>query len=236
MTLRISIVIPTLNEGPRIEPAVDSAWHAGVDEVIVVDGGSEDETLDRVRSCVTATIQTAAGRAIQQNCGARAASGDVLLFQHADCQLGSGCGQQIRELLANPHVTFGAFRQQIDDSGWLYALIQRGNAARVRWLRMAYGDQGIFVRRQAFEEIGGFPSVAIMEDVCLMKKLQRFGRPRLLPGPITVSDRRWQRHGVISQTARNWCLLTGFHLGVPPARLERFYPRHDAHGEESRRA
>jgi rSAM/selenodomain-associated transferase 2 len=228
MKLRISIVIPTLNEGPRIQRAVASAWDSGADEVIVVDGGSQDDTLEQAQSNATAIVASPPGRAIQQNLGAKAADGDVLLFLHADCQLvPDGCRQIVDQLSAS-NTTFGAFRQQIDETGWLYSLIQRGNAARVRWLRMAYGDQGIFVKRGAFHEVGGFPQVAIMEDVCLMKKLRRFGRPCLLSGPIHVSARRWRRNGVVLQTARNWCLLTAFHLGVPPAQLQRYYPRHDA--------
>jgi rSAM/selenodomain-associated transferase 2 len=173
-------------------------------------------------------IQSPPGRALQQNAGAAAARGPILLFQHADCWLAADSLRQIvRALNERPAAVAGAFRQRIAAQGPLYRLLEQGNAARVRWFGLAYGDQGIFVRRAIFEQIGGFAAVPLMEDVMLMRQLRRHGRPLLLPGPLHVSARRWRRQGVIRQTARNWCLLAAFFCGVSPASLARHYRRHD---------
>ena len=121
----------------------------------------------------------------------------------------------------------GAFRQRIDAAGWLYRWLERGNAWRARRWARPLGDQGIFVRRGLFERIGGFPETALMEDVLLVRRIRQYSRPILLPGPIHISARRWQRHGVIRQTARNWLLLAAFGLGVNPDQLSAFYPPHE---------
>ena len=113
----------------------------------------------------------------------------------------------------------------IDAAGWKYRWLERGNAARVRWLGWAYGDQGIFVRRSVFESLGGFPDWKLMEDLYFIKRLRRAGRFVPLDAPILVSARRWQKAGLVRQTLRNWILLTLAHLGVPPDRLARFYPQ-----------
>lgn len=226
MKSKKSVIIPVVNEQETIVAAVRSAWAAGADEVIVVDGGSSDRTCQLAQSERARLIHSALGRARQQNAGAQVASGDIFVFLHADCQLGPECLQQIDALATDPHV-YGAFQQDIEARGLLYRAIACGNAARVRWAGLAYGDQGIFVSRAAFLQVGGFPDVQLMEDVMLMQRLDRFGRPGLLPGPIRISARRWQRRGVVAQTVRNWSLLAAFFCGTPPAQLSRYYPRHD---------
>jgi rSAM/selenodomain-associated transferase 2 len=220
----ISVIIPTLNEVSHIAAAVESAWVAGAAEVIVVDGGSSDQTTTLATQHGARVLKNGQGRGPQQNCGAAAAAADVLLFLHADCRLSADAGQQIEDALADEAVLGGAFRQQIDAGGVLYRALERGNATRVRWLHMPYGDQGIFMRRTAFVELGGFPHVKLMEDLLLMRAFRRIARPVLLPGPITVSARRWKRHGVIRQTLRNWLLIAAERVGVSPDRLARFYP------------
>lgn len=228
MNRRISVIIPAINEQARVGRAVRAAWTAGASEVIVVDGGSRDATPERARRRGARVIHSPAGRARQQNAGAQAASGEVFLFQHADCRLAPGCLRQVdRALAARPTAVTGAFRQRIDSRHRAHHVLAWGNAHRVRWLGLAYGDQGIFVRREAFEQLGGFADVPLMEDVILIRGLRRWAPPLLLPGPILVSPRRWQRHGVMRQTLRNWCLLTGYFCGISPATLTRFYPRHD---------
>ncbi|NIP85429.1 MAG: glycosyltransferase [Planctomycetales bacterium] len=224
--LKISVVIPMLNEAALIGSAIDRAWRAGADEVIVSDGGSRDGSLGIAAGGRCQLIEGPAGRAIQQNRGAAVASGDVLLFLHADNWLAAGAGNQIRKLLEKDRVLCGAFFQRIESPRVWYRLIEYGNAARVRHLGMAYGDQGIFVRRQTFLSAGGFPQVSLMEDVRLMRSLRRISRPVLLPGPLHVSPRRWQKNGVIRQTLCNWWLLTAERCGVSPDRLKRFYTPH----------
>jgi rSAM/selenodomain-associated transferase 2 len=224
----ISVIIPALNEQPGVGRAIRSAWHTGAGEVLVVDGGSCDETPRIAEQLGASVFRSAPGRARQQNVGAARAKGAILLFQHADCWLGSNCLHQVARVLNDTSDTVaGAFRQRIDGSGFLYRALEHGNAARAGRFGIAYGDQGIFVRRAIFEQLGGFAQVPLMEDVMLMRRLRGCGRIVLLPGPLHVSSRRWQRQGVIRQTARNWCLLAAYFCGVPPASLARHYPRHD---------
>ena len=126
--------------------------------------------------------------------------------------------------MRDQRVIGGCFQQRIEAPGWRYRIIERGNAARVRWLGMAYGDQAIFVRKTVFESVGRFPDLRLMEDVFLMKRLTKLGKFVLLPDRLTVSARRWQKHGIIRQTLRNWTLLTFAFCGVSPDRLARYYP------------
>lgn len=217
-----------LNEEENLGKAAASAWKAGADEVIVVDGGSDDRTIEIARQHDSKVLSCDAGRAAQQNSGASQADGEVLLFLHADNWLADSCLEQVRDALKNDQRLAGAFHQKIAASGIGFRLLERGNAARVRLLGLPYGDQAIFIRRATFEELGGFPEVRLMEDLLLMKKLRRSVRPVLLPGPLHVSARRWQQNGVVRQTMRNWSLLTAYKLGCSPDRLARFYARHDA--------
>ena len=148
------------------------------------------------------------------------------MFLHADNWIEPGALGQMAEALGRQGIVAGAFRQAIEAAGVLYRLLEAGNAMRVRVLQLPYGDQGIFLRRETFEAVGGFPQVRLMEDVLLSKKLRRRGRIALVSGPLHVSARRWQRYGVVRQTARNWMLLSAAAVGVSPDRLEHFYPVH----------
>lgn len=229
MNHTISVIIPTLFEEEGVASAIESAWAAGANQVIVADGGSSDETVRIARQRHAEVVVSEPGRGIQQNAGAAMATGDVLLFQHADCRLGPACLDQLREaLIRDETLVFGGFRQRIDAADRKYRWLEHGNALRVRALGLVYGDQAIFVRRERFDQVGGFPSIPLMEDVSLIRRLRQSGdRPRLLAGPIEVSARRWQRTGVVAQTVRNWTLLWAYFCGVPPGTLIRFYPRHD---------
>jgi rSAM/selenodomain-associated transferase 2 len=225
--MKVSIIIPALNEAAVIERAIQAAWQTGAHEVIVVDGGSQDNTIALAKAAGSQLILSNPGRAYQQNQGAAQASGDVLLFQHADNWLDDSAVEQIQNVLQKPSIIAGAFEQQIAAPGTLYRCLEWGNAWRARCWGLPYGDQGIFLRREAFEQLGGFPEVRLMEDVLLMQRVRRKRRPVLLPGPIHIDPRRWQRHGIVRQTVRNWTLLTALRLGATPNELARFYPRHD---------
>ncbi len=224
--MRVSVVIPALNEQAGIAAAIASAWRAGADEVIVADGGSQDQTCAVAAPRVTRLIQGPPGRGLQLNAGAAAATGDCLLFLHADNRLARGTCQQIRDVLADDApCQWGAFHQRIEASGRVFRWLERGNAYRVARWGWAYGDQAIFVRRAFFAEQGGFPAVPLMEDLIFSRAASRVVRPRLLPGPVFVSPRRWQAHGVVRQTLRNWALVWAFRLGVSPERLAAYYRR-----------
>ena len=219
----ISIIVPTLNEEANIAALIAQTRSIGDCEIIVVDGGSTDDTQARATGADRVLISSP-GRAKQQNLGAEVSRGDVLLFLHADCRLPSTALNSIRAALADERVIGGCFQQRIDSPGLRYRWIERGNAWRVRLFKLAYGDQAIFVRRTVFEQLGRFPELRLMEDVFLMKRLRHVGRFVLLPDRLTVSARRWRQHGVIRQTLRNWMLLTLALCGASPDRLVRFYP------------
>jgi len=226
-TTPIAVVIPALDEAGHIEATLATcARELGAHEVIVVDGGSRDGTAALAEGAGARVLRSLPGRGPQCNAGAAATSAPVLLFLHADNWLEPTGLHQIEEALADDGVLGGAFRQQIEAPGRLYRALERGNAWRASRLRLPYGDQGIFMRRETFEQLGGFPDVPIMEDLLLMRRFRRLARPVLLPGPLHVSPRRWQRNGVVGQTARNWLLLSATLLGVSPHRLAAFYPPH----------
>ena len=145
------------------------------------------------------------GRGYQLNAGARSASGDVLLFLHADCWLEPDAKSQIEAALSDPKIVGGAFRQRITHNRTIFRWLEWGNAARVRWRKLPYGDQGIFLRRETFEALGGFAEVRLMEDVLLMQELRRRrGMIKLLPGPLHVDPRRWLAQGVVRQTLKTF--------------------------------
>lgn len=219
----VSVVIPVLQEAGNIAAAIASARAARADEIVVVDGGSTDGTVELARSADWVLTGTR-GRARQQNAGAERSRGDVLLFLHADCRLAMGACDQIRRVLADPAVAGGCFCQRIDAAGWRYRIVERGNLIRVLASGWMYGDQGLFVRRDVFEGLGGFPEVRLMEDWLLSRRLLRAGRTAVLPGPLLVSARRWQQAGLVRQTLRNWLLLMLASAGVPPDELAKWYP------------
>jgi rSAM/selenodomain-associated transferase 2 len=223
------VVIPTWNEEAAIERAIRSVSKAG--EVVVVDGGSVDRTCEIAASLgAKVIISDQPGRGLQLACGAAACDLPVLLFLHGDCFLenaddsNSSPLQQICDGLNNHNDRgWGAMRQRIDSRQRIFRWIAWGNALRVKYRAMAFGDQAIFVRRDWYLDVGGFEAVPLMEDVRLSARLRRRGRPLLIAGPVVISDRRWQRRGVIRQTLLNWSLQVAHHLGVSPMRLKDFY-------------
>jgi hypothetical protein len=157
------------------------------------------------------------------NLGAAHASGDVLLFLHADCLLEPGALATAGRVLRRPGVAAGCFRMAVGP-GVLYRMIAAAADARVRCAGLIYGDQGLFLSRALFERVGGFPPVCFLEDVFISRALARHGRVVVAPRRIVVSARRWQRRGVVRQTLRNWALTALAAAGVHPDRLADFYP------------
>lgn len=222
----LSVVIPALNEEASIATAVAAAWDLGPREVIVSDGGSSDTTREIAASLGATVLESARGRGRQLNAGARGATGDVLLFQHADTWLTAAAADQLAGVLRDQRVLWGAFRQAIDGVERRYRALEWGNAFRARRLGLPYGDQGMFVRRETFDQVGGFPDQPLMEDVELSQRLRRLARPVLLDGPLHISARRWREQGVVRQTLRNWALLATWRLGAPPVKLAKWYRPH----------
>ena len=223
--LKVSVIIPVLNEELAVVTAIESARCAGADEIIVVDGGSTDRTASVAAEHAIVVVAPSRGRAAQQNVGADHATGDVLLFLHADCCLNSAAIVEVRNSLASDlKAVAGCFRQRIDKSGFVFRCLEAGNFLRAAVLKTAYGDQAIFVRANTFQSVGCFPVIKFMEDLFLMKILRKQGTVVVLKSRLLVSARRWERRGVFRQTLRNWCLILAAQLGVSPDSLVRFYP------------
>ena len=221
--MRLSVIIPTLNEATDLARTLASVRAQKPYEVIVVDGGSTDAT--RTAAAAADRFLTAPrGRAVQMNAGAALATGDFFLFLHADCVLDEGALDQVERCLRSPHVAAGCFQMRIQADGILYRCIDACATARVRLTGLIYGDQGMFLRRDLFERVGGFPPLRLMEDIFLSRALQRQGRMVVAKSRIFVSPRRWQREGVIRQTLRNWMLTAWAATGIHPDRLAGYYP------------
>lgn len=223
--MRVSVIIPTLDEEERIEAQVRrTAGLEGIDEVIVVDGGSADATVRRIPPLPRVRILSAPrGRASQMNLGAKASQGEVLLFLHADVGLPEDAGRLVREVLARRAVVGGAFRTWTvaERPTWLGPLLHLADL-RSRYTRLPYGDQALFVRRSAFEAVGGFPEQPLMEDLELSRRLRRLGGLVRAPARVTVSGRRFVARPFF-YTAMINVFPTLYRLGVSPAALARFY-------------
>ena len=222
---RLSVVIPTLNEAAHLARLLPDllAREPGV-EVIVVDGGSDDGSADVVaRSTGVRWIAGQRGRARQMNAGARAATGTTLLFLHADTRLPDGAGAAIETTLADPTVMGGRFDVRLDSPRPLLAVVGWLMNQRSRLSGISTGDQGIFVRRAVFEEIGGYADIPLMEDIDFTRRLKRRGRLAALRLRVTTSARKWEREGPVRTVVLMWVLRLLYALGVSPARLHRWY-------------
>jgi rSAM/selenodomain-associated transferase 2 len=218
--MRISVVVPTLTEAATVAEAVGVARRTlGDCELIVVDGGSADGTAEAAEAAGATVLQATGSRAEAMNAGAARASGDALLFLHADTILPEGAGDAIRAALA--HAEGGAFRLGFDERPPLWRVLSAGYA---RTSRTAYGDQAIFVSRTAFDRLGGYRQLPIMEDYDLVERLRRQGRFELLPLSVRVSARRHRRQGELRTFLRIGAIKILYRLGVPPDRLARAYP------------
>ncbi len=220
--MRFSVVIPALNEALCLKETLSGLAAEEPHEVLVVDGGSSDDTC-RIAAAHARLLQGPRGRAAQMNLGADSATGDALLFLHADCSLEPGGLRSAARILARGAAA-GCFRMTVTAPGAVYRLIDACATGRVRCTGIVYGDQGLFVDRERFLRLGGFPPLRLMEDVFLSLRLRQQGAVVVAPRRIYVSPRRWQREGVVRQTLRNWTLTALAAAGVHPDRLALFYP------------
>lgn len=223
---RLSIIIPALNEAASIA-GVLCAVHAlrrDGDEVIVVDGGSDDGTAVLVAAFPEVLLlQAPRGRAAQMNAGARLAGGEVLWFLHADTAPPPGAADALFAALANTGRDWGHFDVRLTDARGLLRVVAPLMNLRARLTGIATGDQGLFVRRAVFETVDGFPPIELMEDVALSHRLKRRGPPVCLADTLLTSSRRWQTHGVLRTILLMWSLRLAYAMGVAPAGLARWY-------------
>lgn len=219
----VSVVIPTLNEAEHLPLTLKKVAAGEPTEIIVADGGSHDDTLRIAQSCGATVVNCLPNRARQMNAGAKAASGETLLFLHADTLLPANYRKAVLAALRLADVVGGAFRFKIGNSFPGRWLVESTTNLRSRLWRMPYGDQALFVRRWAFDELGGFPDLPIMEDYEFVRRLRRLGRLVLLNEAVITSGRRWQRLGYLRTTLINKFVIVSYRCGVPPVKLAVLY-------------
>ena len=222
MSQKISIIIPVLNEAKILEQTLSQLQsELGSHELIIVDGGSTDGSVP-IAEKYGKVVTSGRGRAKQLNAGAAAASGDILTFLHADVWLESGALAAVETALSSGYVG-GGFCQKIDGKNRLYRAIEIAGNLRGKYLKVFYGDSGIFLTRTGFEKIGGFPEIPILEEIEFSKKLCKLGKTTLVVPHIHISARRWETKGVVRTTLKNWLITFLYFLKFPPAQLAKLY-------------
>ena len=218
---RLSVIIPTFNEERTIGHTLDRVRGGSTWEVIVVDGRSTDRTREIACAHGATVVESPLGRGRQLAAGASIATGDTLLFLHADTSLPLGFEDHVFRALDRPGVCAGAFRLMIDGEGRSFRLIEKMVNFRSRVRQMPYGDQAIFVRANVLHQVGGFPDLPIMEDYVLMRRLRRLGRIEIAPATVVTSARRWIQQGIWRTTLLNQVCVAAYWLGVPAATIAR---------------
>ncbi|MEN6508281.1 MAG: TIGR04283 family arsenosugar biosynthesis glycosyltransferase [Smithella sp.] len=225
--MMISVIIPVLNEGDRIldvMQSLDSAADSVPYEAIVVDGDPAGDTIARLPDTDILKLTAPKGRARQMNAGAARASGDILLFLHADTLLPSRALPKIVEALADSRFAGGAFDLGFQNRRLIFRLTGKCASLKHRLTRIPYGDQAIFIRRSYFAQMGGYPDIPLMEDVEMMKHVKRQGAHIvILPEAVATSSRKWEKDGIIYTILRNWALQVMYLFGVPAERLVKYY-------------
>ncbi len=213
-----------LNEAAAIAGTLVALRRGAPDaEIVVVDGGSVDASVAQARPLCDALIVASRGRARQMNAGASASHGDAIVFVHADTIVPPTFAADIASALADSAVVGGRFDVNLDDAALPYRIIGAMISLRSRLSRTATGDQAIFVRREIFDRLGGFPELELCEDLEFSRRMKRAGRVACLRSQVTTSARRWNRDGVVRTVVRMWLIRAMYLLGVPPARLKRMY-------------
>lgn len=226
--MMISVIIPTLNESSTIARTLTRTVALGFDEIIVSDGGSTDPTIPMIQACcaripAVRLVTAPAGRARQLNEGVKACRGDALLFLHADTELPPTARTAIESALENTRCVGGRFDVRFDHPSRWGVVISWFMNRRSRLTGIATGDQAIFVRREIFEQMGGFPDIPLMEDIEFSRRLKRRGPTAALTDRVTTSFRRWEKNGPLRTILLMWTLRFLYWLGVNPTRLNRWY-------------
>jgi rSAM/selenodomain-associated transferase 2/rSAM/selenodomain-associated transferase 1 len=220
---KVSVIVPALNEAAHLPATLEAAQRGQPYEIIVVDAGSTDDTAKIARSCDCIVLNGPRCRARQMNIGAAMASGEYLLFLHADTLLPADYATHVSETLGRSEAIGGAFMFATSGDFAGRKIVERMTNWRARLRQFPYGDQGLFLRRDTFKQMGGFRDMPIMEDYDFVRGLRRLGKIVIAPAPAVTSARRWQRLGLLRTTLTNRAMMLGYHLGVSPARLARWY-------------
>ncbi|MBL4582757.1 MAG: TIGR04283 family arsenosugar biosynthesis glycosyltransferase [Gammaproteobacteria bacterium] len=226
----ISLILPVRNEAGLIREQLQrlQCYRAKGHEVIVIDGGSVDATVQQTQGLVDKCEVSAAGRSNQMNQGAEGAKGGVLLFLHADTELPFDADERIFSVLSAQGRRWGWFDVRLSKPQPAFRMVASMMNLRARLTSVSTGDQALFVEKELFQQIGGFPQLALMEDIAISKLLRRQGRPTSPAGLATTSSRRWEENGVASTILLMWRLRFLYFIGVKPQRLrEMYYPSHD---------
>ena len=219
---QLSIIIPVINEEKNLAKLLPKVCTPEI-EVIVVDGGSTDQTVTIAKSYGAQVLNRQAGRGHQLNQGAKKAQSKHLLFLHGDTILPHGFQQEIKNCLGDPLVAVGAFRLQLSTKTWPLQLIAWGANIRSKFGKLPYGDQGFFMTAETFKKIGGFPEVQLMEDFIFIRQARKYGKIALLDSMVKSSSRRWQQQGLVKTTLVNQLIILGFLLGLSPKFLAKLY-------------
>ena len=221
--MKVSIIVPTLNEELVLEKTLTQFQQLSPHELIVSDGGSDDDTRNIAGRFSHRVITGSAGRALQMNVGADEATGDILLFLHADSRIEPESYRKMLQCMQNPKWIGGAFKLCIESGKWSLKLIALLANIRSKYFGLAYGDQGFFVRKEVFKDMNGFSPLPICEDLDFYHRLRKKGPVILLKEKAHTSPRRWIKEGILFTTARNTLIAVLFGLGFPPHILTKWY-------------
>jgi rSAM/selenodomain-associated transferase 2 len=219
----IAVVIPVLNEEANIAATVGAVKRLGPDEIIVVDGGSTDRTPIVCAELKVNCLASSPGRGAQMNHGAARVTADILLFLHADTRLPDTAFDDILSAMTDPNCVGGRFDVQLDGDKPMLKIVGKMISLRSRLSKVGTGDQAIFIRREIFNRLGGFPEIPLMEDIALSRAMKRTGKVACLRSRVVTSARRWEIEGIGRTIVRMWLLKSLYLLGVSPFRLKRFY-------------
>ncbi|MGZ9143637.1 MAG: TIGR04283 family arsenosugar biosynthesis glycosyltransferase, partial [Candidatus Binatia bacterium] len=217
--MNISVIVPVLNEEKSIAATLQALAHLQPHETIVVDGGSQDRTAEIAAECGVKIILSERGRARQMNRGARQASGEVLLFLHADTRLPPTAFSDIAGAMGDPRYVGGRFDVELDGKHWMLPLVGRLISYRSRLSKVATGDQALFVRRAVFQRMGGFADIPLMEDIAFCRRLKGLGEVACLRSRVVTSGRRWESGGVWRTIFLMWRLRWRYWRGTSPETL-----------------